>query len=97
MSKVGNIISKVIDWVSNIFSVSDLKDKTPQPKKKTEQPKPSPKIEPKPTTPIDIKPKPTTPSDIKPKPTTNTSGTETSGAITIDPDYSNRQGYELRF
>ena len=95
MDKSKNIFNRFIDWIVSIFSVAGLKDKEPKSTKK-----PEPKVE-KPTeSKTDIKPIPT---KIQTKPTTESedppekSKTKSSGAITIDPDYSNRQGYNPDF
>ena len=95
---MANFFEKIIDWVSRIFSVKDLKEdpKTPkQPKKKTEpakdEVKPLPKVTPKPTSQTEDTPKP------KPSTTSDTTDNKPSGAITIDPDYDNREGYNPAF
>ncbi len=102
MSKVGKILGKVIDWVTNIFSVNDLKDK---PKDTDIEVRSLPKIESRPTSQADNRPplpksdtKPSSPKEDKPKPTPTPDPTEKpSGAVTIDPDYGNRQGYNPEF
>ncbi len=100
-----NILQRFIDWFLNIFSVNDLKDDKQTPPKSKKKTEPNietpiesntksdslPKIEPKPTTPTDDK------SGIPTKKPTTTTTPKTSGAITIDPDYSNRKGYNADF
>ena len=96
MDKAKNILLRFIDFFLGLFNVNDLKEEktTPKPKKK-----PEPKVE-KPTeSDTDIKPipskdtKPTTKPEDKP----TTKPTKSSGAVTIDPDYSNRKGYDPKF
>lgn len=106
MSKVGKIVKKVIDWVSKIFSVKDLKDEKETPIKKKPTPKvekptergaeikPIPKIESKPTTKPSEKPEA---PKTNPTPTSEKSDKATAGAVTIDPDYNNREGYNENF
>ncbi|MBL7818133.1 MAG: DNA/RNA non-specific endonuclease [Saprospiraceae bacterium] len=111
MDSVGNIIKKIAGWISKIFSVKDLKD-APTPKKtspkssevKKEKPvernadivipsktetKSKPQIEEKPKT--EEKPKSKN-TDKEDKSTGNA-----TGAVKIDPDYSNRKGYNPEF
>jgi endonuclease G, mitochondrial len=92
MSTAEKIIGKVIDWISSIFSVEELKKK---PKEEVES---LPKIEPKPTS--STKPKGTPKIDTKPPPPpppSDKTDKPTSGAVTIDPDYNNRTGYNPDF
>jgi endonuclease G, mitochondrial len=92
MSKVGKILKRLGNWFLSVLSVKDLKVEP----KETEAPKmPSrTKVETKPTPKTEEKaetPKP------KPKTTTTDSDKPASGAVTIDPDYNNRQGYNENF
>ncbi len=105
MDKAKNILLRFIDFFLGIFNVNDLKDQNPTPSKtkkkpepKVEKPtesntdiKPLPKIEPKPTSQTEDKP------EIPTKKPSTTPTTKSSGAVTIDPDYSNRKGYNLNF
>lgn len=105
MDKAKNILLRFIDFFLSIFNVNDLKDQNPTPTKKKPAPKvekptesgtdikpiPKPKIEPKPTTQAEDKP------EIPAKKPTTTPTTKSSGAVTIDPDYSNRKGYNPNF
>lgn len=91
-----NLLKKIGEWLTRIFSVNDLKESNPkpkQPKKKTDEVKPLPKVEPKPLPKVEPK---TTPTP-KPKTQETTNDAPSSGAITIDPDYDNREGYNPAF
>jgi endonuclease G, mitochondrial len=104
MDKAKKILLRFIDFFLSIFNVNNLKVEktTTKPKKKpapkVEKPtesdteiKPLPKIEPKSTPQSEDKPK------IPTKKPTTTPTTKSSGAVTIDPDYSNRKGYNPNF
>ncbi len=103
MSKLGNIFKRFSTWVSSIFSVNELKNAPTEPKPEIPKRKTETKPADTPTTPkVETKPKTETKPDTPKPPTTpttipSTTDKPSSGAVQIDPDYTNRKGYNESF
>ena len=95
MSKLSNLLTNLFNWISRIFSVKDLESPKDKSKTKTDGTKTPTKDESPMGTKIPSKPTSTTTTDTTSGGKTGTS--TSSGAVTIDPDYNNREGYNEAF